>query len=405
MKNERSLSGRTKLLYENDAYIKEFEATVLSVTPFAELLRGKESKIKDKEKLSAVELDQTAFFPEGGGQPCDLGTIGDAAVFDVFKENGIVYHVTDRMFSAGSKVQGKMDFTKRYSRMQNHSGEHLISGLIHSLYGYDNVGFHLTDECVTVDVNGTLTAEDFDRIETLANRAVYENRNISACYLNDPDEMEYRSKIDLDEEIRVIVIDGYDACACCAPHVKTTGEIGVVKIIDVMNHRGGMRFTMLCGQAAYELLKQVFVQNREIMSLLSARREDCASAVKLKLEQMAEQHETEILLKNEITGLYLSELDESSIFFTDTLDDIQTRKIINESVLKKDGIVAGFMKQEKDRYRYIIGKNENCSISLKKLAKDLNEKFSGRGGGSEKMVQGSVTGTEQDLEEFLNSYQ
>ena len=325
-----------------------------------------------------------------------------ATVFDVCKENGCLYHITDQDFSIGDLVHCSIDFSTRYRRMQNHSGEHLVSGLIHSLYGYDNVGFHLTDECVTVDVNGVLKQEDFDKIERMANRAIYENRSIQAFYLHDPDEMEYRSKLDLDEEIRVIVIDGYDACACCAPHVLTTGEIGCIKIVDVMNHRGGMRFTMLCGETCYELLKLLFDQNKEIMNLLSAKRENCATAVQLKLEQMNAQHLKEIQLKDEITKLYLKELADSPVFFTETLDEVQTRNIINASVATKlDAVVAGFMKQSSNQYRYIIGKSKDCSYSLKECAVMLNQLFHGRGGGSEKMVQGSVSASEKNSEIFL----
>ena len=404
MKNERTLSGRTKLLYEQDSYIHTFEATVIDCKAFSSFARSKEINITDKDNslLYAIELNQTAFFPEGGGQCSDTGYLNESPVYDVFKEDGRVYHVTDCSYELDETVSCRLDFEKRYSNMQNHSGEHLVCGLINKLYGFDNVGFHLSGDLITVDVNGVLTAEDFDRIELLANQAIYENRSITSVYPEESDYFEYRSKIDLEEEIRVVVIEGYDACACCAPHVKSTGEIGIIKIIDFMNHRGGMRFSLKCGRLAYLELKQIYNQNKEIMGMLSSKRSECAEAVARQCVQAKESHEREIQLKKEIVNLYLKTLKDENIFFSSTLDDVQVRTIVNETVKTTSGIVAGFIEQSDNSYRYIISKSEDCDIDLKQFAKDMNLALNGRGGGSDKMIQGSVVASNKEIKAFLS---
>lgn len=386
MKNERTLSNRTKALYESDSYLQSFQATVIDC-------------IK-RESFYAIELDQTAFFPEGGGQCSDTGLINQEKVLDVQKEEGRIYHITNTEFQPGEVVSCQLDFEKRYHNMQNHSGEHLVCGLIYKLYGYENVGFHLSNDIITVDIDGVLNAEDFDKIETLANEAIYENKAIYAVYPDENDTISYRSKLDL-EEVRVIIIDDYDACACCAPHVKQTGEIGIIKILDYMNHRGGMRFTLKCGKHAYLELKNVFQQNKEIMGMLSSKREKCAEAVMKQCEQAKESRERETLLKKEIVQLYLKTLTDEHLFFSNTLDDIQVRAIINETVKTANGIVAGFMEQPDHSYRYIIGKSFECNTDLKLLAKKLNQEFQGRGGGSDMMIQGSLVASSDEIKSFF----
>lgn len=202
------ISGK---LYENDSYMKKFTAVVLNCIPDGDYFQ--------------VVTDKSAFFPEGGGQNADTGFLGDARVLDVQEKDGIVYHKTDRPLEPGTDVEGEIDWEKRFSNMQQHSGEHIVSGIVHRKYGYDNVGFHLGDENVTLDFNGPLTKEDLSQIERDANRAVFENRAITVSY---PSKdalalLTYRSKIEIDGQVRIVTVDGYDVCACCAPHVARTG--------------------------------------------------------------------------------------------------------------------------------------------------------------------------------------
>lgn len=405
MNNKRVTNGLTEVLYEDDAYVKECSAKVLDCKEIVK-------KVDDREEvLYGIVLDKTVFFPEGGGQPADKGVIQGQEVLDVQKDAGVIYHYVKNPFAIGEEVSAQIDFAVRYRRMQNHSGEHLFCGLLHKLYGFENVGFHMSEDCVTVDVNGSLAAEDFDKLEVLANEGIRENAPITAVYPDAPEEMEYRSKLDLKEDIRVVVIEGYDACACCAPHVKSTAEIGLIKVMDFMSHRGGTRFTLKCGADAVDDYRILHGEIAQIMRLFSAKREECHMAAGRISEQLKQQQETITELKRQITALHAEKLYTSvknnggrkaELIFDETLDDMQMRTLINEGVTIVPGLVAGFMGNDGAGYRYIIGKNETVEEpDLRNIAKELNTALKGRGGGSIKMIQGSVSATRKEIEVFF----
>lgn len=435
MNNKRINNGITEVLYEDNAYAKECVAGVLECR---EVIRQTDDK---EEKLYGIVLDKTVFFPEGGGQPADEGvlcivkdrkeeTAGKAGaigkeetdlsslevvkelpVADVQKEDGVILHYVKEPLAEGTKVQAKLDFALRYERMQNHSGEHLFCGLIHKLYGYENVGFHMSKDCVIVDVNGSLSAEDFAKLERFANEGVDANREIKAVYPEQPDELEYRSKLELTEDIRVVLIEDYDACACCAPHVQRTGEIGLIKVMDFMSHRGGTRFTLKCGKWAREDYGILHEEITQMMRLFSAKREECHLAAARVSEQLKDQHETITVLKRQITALHMDKMHEAvhnhpdktvHMIFDEALDEVQMRTLINEGVTIVPGLVAGFMGQDGAGYRYIIGKNESVEEpDLRAFVKEMNAALNGRGGGSVKMIQGSVAASREEIEAFL----
>ena len=435
MNNKRINNGITEVLYEDNAYVKECVAKVLECR---EILRETDGT---EERLYGIVLDKTVFFPEGGGQPADEGSlcvvkdskeesvdkavvigkgeedllfleiVKELPVADVQKEDGVILHYVKEPLEAGDQVVAKLDFTLRYERMQNHSGEHLFCGLIHKLYGYENVGFHMSKDSLTVDVNGSLSAEDFAKLEKLANEGVDANVEIKTVYPEHPDELEYRSKLELTEDIRVVMIDGYDACACCAPHVAKTGEIGLIKVMDFMSHRGGTRFTLKCGKWAREDYGILHEEIGQMMRLFSAKREECHLAAARVSEQMKSQHETIMLLKKQITDLHMDKMHEAvrnhpektiHIIFDEALDEVQMRTLVNEGVIVVPGLVAGFMGKEGDGYRYIIGKNESVEDpDLRTFAKEMNAALNGRGGGSVKMIQGSVVASRKEIEEFM----
>lgn len=435
MNNKRVNNGITEVLYEDNAYAKECVAKVLECRKVVRQTDGKE------ETFYGIVLDKTVFFPEGGGQPADEGTLcvvadnkegsadktgaigkGEEDLFsletvkelpvtDIQKEDGVILHYVKEPLVAGMKVVAKLDFALRYERMQNHSGEHLFCGLIHKLYGYENVGFHMSKDCVTVDVNGSLSAEDFAKLEKLANEGVDANAEIKAVYPDNPDELEYRSKLELTEDIRVVLIDGYDACACCAPHVAKTGEIGLIKVMDFMSHRGGTRFTLKCGKWAREDYDILHEEIGQMMRLFSAKREECHLAATRVSEQLKSQHETITLLKKQITDLHMNKMHEAvrnhpdktlHMIFDEALDEVQMRTLINEGVTVVPGLVAGFMGKDGEGYRYIIGKNESVEEpDLRSFAKEMNAALNGRGGGSVKMIQGSVAAGRVEIEAFL----
>ncbi len=406
MRNQRANQGITQAIYEEDAYAAECRASVLECK---EMTR----KINNQDELFyGLVLDKTVFFPEGGGQPWDEGLIAEQKVYYVGEEDGKIYHYVKEPLVSGTEVDVVIDFGIRYRRMQNHSGEHLFCGLIHKLYGYENVGFHMSGNLITVDVNGSLSAEDFDKLEILANDGVRANASITAVFPETPDELEYRSKLDLTEDIRVVLIEGYDACACCAPHVKSTAEIGMIKVVDYMSHRGGTRFTLKCGGDAFDDYKMLHEEIAQIIPLFSSKREECHLAAARVSEQLKSQQETIQLLKRQITALHMDKLHASvagnpngkaELIFDEALDDVQMRTLINEGVTIVPGLVAGFIGKDGEGYRYIIGKNEQVAEpDLREFAKRLNAELNGRGGGSVKMIQGSVMASRKEIELFMN---
>lgn len=228
----------TEKLYDSDSYLKEFTATVLDSYP-------------SQEGYITV-LDKTAFFPEGGGQPSDTGNLDGVKVYDVRINDGIIYHYTTEQLTKGQVVKGEINFERRFDFMQQHSAEHIVSGVAHKLYGCENVGFHLSEDIVTLDFDKPLKNDDIRKIELLANEAVYKNAQIK-CYYPSSEELkqiDYRSKKEIEDDIRIVEIEGLDFCACCAPHVKFTGEIGLIKLLGVEKLRGGVRLEMKAGRRA-----------------------------------------------------------------------------------------------------------------------------------------------------------
>lgn len=376
----------TKKLYDIDSHLSEFEAKVIKV-----------------EGNSAV-LDKTAFFPEGGGQLCDTGIIGNANVTDVQIINDEIIHITDVPLKLGEKYNCQIDWNKRFARMQNHSGEHIVSGIIHKLYGYDNVGFHMGDE-VTVDFNGELSNKQLTEIELLANEAVYKNVKIIAEY---PDKktlsaLEYRSKLELTDNVRIVTIEGYDKCACCAPHVSQSGEIGMIKILSSMRHRGGTRITMLCGSDAlrdsvikYDNLAQIAVK-------LSAKQNEaaevfekfCDENTELKIK-LAKLRKDLIKLKSES----VSPVGKNIILFEDGMNMPDLRTLVLDSAKNCSGFCAGFSGNDNDGYIYAIA---SFNIKLREKSKSINSVLCGKGGGSDELIQGSLKSTKSQIENFLHS--
>ena len=382
----------TKKLYDEDSHLSEFEAVVLSCVPAGEHWH--------------VVLDRTAFFPEGGGQSADTGLLNDVHVLDVQEVQGEILHTTDAPLRTGDIVQGELDWPKRFRRMQAHSGEHIISGLVHARLGYRNVGFHLGDDAVTMDYDGELTQEDTAAIEFLANYAVWEDVAVAAEYPS-PEElqrMEYRSKLALTENVRIVTIEGYDVCACCAPHVSHTGEIGAIKIIDRMRHRGGTRLTMLCGVDAMQQYRSLFDEAAALSNLLSVPKDQLVPAVeRLFAERDALQRQLSAR-EEKLNALRLQSLPTGvkNIVVIDTFDDPDAmRELVNAGMERCTGVCAAFSGDDTQGYRYIIGSQ---SIDLRARAKEINSALNGRGGGRPTMIQGSCSANEKQIRQFFDDF-
>ncbi len=378
-------------LYYKDSHINEFKAVV---TLFGE----------DNGRMYA-ELDRTAFFPEGGGQLADTGVIGEVRVLDVQEKEGRILHYIADALEVGQEYDCAIDWEQRFRRMQNHSGEHIVSGITHTRFGYDNVGFHMGDDYVTLDFNGELTAGDVAELELAANRAVWENVAISTEFPNEEalKTLEYRSKLELSGEVRIVTIEGYDKCACCAPHVKRTGEIGVIKLVDFMKHRGGMRLTMRCGIDAYKDYAEKQQSAAEISALLSAKRSDIYPAVKKIFDELQEERYKSAELKKSMLAAEAAKLEYTEgnlcFFYPEEFDSASLRSLVNEAVKRCGGIAAAFSGTDEDGYNYVIG---STSADLRAKAKEINSAIDGRGGGRPEMIQGSAKATRAVIEKFFN---
>lgn len=382
----------TEKLYYADSHMKEFTARVTSC--------------EHDGKRWCVTLDRTAFFPEGGGQAADSGYIGDVRVFDVHEKDRKILHYTENEIPVNAEYHCKIDWDQRFRRMQNHSGEHIVSGIVNKRFGYDNVGFHLAEDYVTLDFNGELTAEELASVELAANKAVWENVNIITEF-PEPEalkNLEYRSKLDLTEDVRIVTIEGYDKCACCAPHVSRTGEIGIIKLIDIMKHRGGVRVTMLCGIDAYKDYAQKQDSAAEISALLSAKRSDIAIAVKKFYDELQNEKYQSAELKKTIlkeAGEKLETIEGNYCFFYTSAFDINSlRTLVNEAMKRCGGIAAAFSGNDETGYNYVMG---SAHIDLRAKSKEINAAISGRGGGSPEMIQGSAKAARADIEKYFIS--
>lgn len=379
----------TVKLYENDSYIKEFDATVI----FCEKC----------EKGYLVVLDKTAFFPEGGGQQADKGTINDANVLDVQIKDEVVTHLTDKEFNAYDTVCCKIDWETRFARMQNHTGEHLISGIIHSLFGYDNLGFHMSEKTFTLDPSGILSDEDIKKVELIANKAIYENRKITVSFptSDEIDAIDYRSKLDLKDGVRLVNIENYDTCACCAPHVSRTGEIGIVKIIDYIQYKGGMRLTAVCGINAFLDYSTLHDENKELMHLLSSSRDKVNEFVKRDHDVIGAQKAQINMLKSQLasSNLDVVTVGTTRLGFTKDASFDDMRALVNDELDNAEKI-AFFSENEDGSYSYVVAsKNQD----IRDLVKALNEKFSGKGGGRPNYAQGKINAEKDSILKFFEA--
>lgn len=381
----------TEQLYYQDSYIKDFEAVVLSCIP-------------NGNHFEAV-LDRTAFFPEGGGQCADTGVLHienrEIQVFDVQERNGEIIHFIDKEILPGQIVIGELDFQERFSKMQQHTGEHIISGIVHRRFGYENVGFHLGKEEVTMDYDGPLTPEELRSIEYEANQVVAENREIRA-YFPGTEELEkipYRSKKELQGKIRIVEIQDCDICACCAPHVKTTGNVGLIKITNAIRYKGGMRLWITCGMRALEDYNQKEASVVQISNMLSAKQQEVTDAVKRLTEEIQQLKEKAAKMQERLVMGYLESekvvLKENPnanlLLFEKELDAMAMRNFVNAGMELTKGVCGAFVGDEKQGFRYVLG----SSGDIREIGKKLNAAFQGKGGGKPPMIQGSLVGEEE----------
>ena len=416
-------------LYDQNAYAVEF---------ISEVMQAELTTWNDEEVFEFV-LEKTSFFPEQGGQTSDTGMFYDTdteneyEVFHAYIKDDTVYHLARlvvkpietkkkkkieeepevidlKSVKLPKRIIGRINWDERFDKMQQHSGEHLVSGTVHRLFGYDNVGFALTKDNVTLDFNGKFTDEDILEIEKTVNRAVFENFKVNV-FFPDEDELkkiQYRSKKELTGRIRLVEFPGYDICACCAPHVHSTGEIGLIKIVSAEHFKGGTRMSIKCGYRALKDYSSLLDSVKGISRLLSVTKEDVLPAVeKLNKDQRDVRFELAGLKAKTLDDAFVKAVESNDrahnnpIMFTSFVDAAIIRKSINNVIDRTDGYCGVFYSTEKEGYSYIIGSNvKDCTV----LASALKERFDAKGGGNKSMIQGNIVATEDDIKEFLKGY-
>lgn len=380
----------TEKLFYNDVRKAEFEATVVSC-------------VKNKDRYEVV-LDGTYFYPEGGGQPADHGKIDDANVFDVHDKDNEVVHYCDKEVECGKKVKAWVDMERRHRLMQQHSGEHIVSGLIHKHFGYDNVGFHMGSDCITIDFNGPLTSDDLKLVEKEANEAIYRNFDTNIFYPS-PEELEkleYRSKKALEGDVRIVNFKDCDTCACCGLHVVKSGEIGIIKITGSQNYKGGTRVTMLAGKQAREdyAVKDSIVHG--ISNLLSAKPYETKEAVERLMKERNEIKEQLVAAKKQIFELKRDSVrdDETcAVFFEENMEPFELR-LFTEMLLEKVPSAAVFSGNDEEGYKYAVG---STKTDMSAFIKEANKALGGRGGGRGNIMQGAFTASRDETERYIRN--
>ena len=378
---------QTEKLYYQDSHIRTFQAQVVSCTP------GKHG--------CDVVLDRTCFYPEGGGQPGDTGFLSGVRVTDTHERGDEIVHFCAQPLAVGQTVEGRIDYDRRFSFMQLHSGEHILSGVIHRRFGYENVGFHMGAEMTTIDFSGMLTLDDLRQIEREANEAVWRNLPVEISW---PDAetlktIPYRSKKELTGEVRIVTFPGVDICACCGTHVARTGEIGLIKIFSCQKFHDGVRLELLCGERAYSHVCTLVEQNRQNSVLLSAKAPQTAAAVQRLLDEQAQLKLRCVQLERRV----IAEKKErfcgagNVLLFESGLSPDALRLLTTEIMACCGGRCAVFT-QSAQGYQYYIGQENG---SLRELTLRMNAALRGRGGGKPNFVQGSVQADEAEIRAFF----
>ena len=382
----------TQRLYESAPYLKQFNASVLSCQA-------------DGAGRFAAVLDRTAFYPEGGGQPGDTGLLGGVRVLDTREKDGEIRHLLAAPLEKGAWVTGVLDWRRRFSNMQRHTAEHILSGLARRLYGAENVCFHMGREATTMDFSVPLSAEETARLELLANRAAAQDLPVEILY---PAREElagfaYRSKKEIAGQVRLVRIGEVDLCACCGVHAARTGEVGLIKIVSAQRYKGGVRIGMLCGEQALDDYRRKQEENAKISALLSAKPGELAAAA----ERLKEENRS---LRLQYDGLLLASLRRKAasagrsgpvlVCFEDGLSPDLCRQYCLMLLEAHGGTAAAFSPGADGRMNYALA---SADADLRELSKRMNAALAGRGGGKPGLVQGSLEAGREEIEAFFSA--
>ncbi len=380
----------TKPLYYEDCHLQTFTAQVTDCRPARDGW--------------AVTLNATAFYPEGGGQSYDTGTLGSVRVLAVQEVAGEILHLCDGPLAVGAEVTGTIDYAPRFQRMQDHTGEHILSGLIHRRFGYHNVGFHMGKDAVTIDFDGWIPPEALWELEQEANRLIWQNLKVKT-WIPSPEELEtltYRSKKPLDWPVRIVQIPGADCCACCGVHVAATGEVGLLKILNWVKFHQGIRLEILCGQAALDHLRAVYEQNRQVSQALSVPVLETGAGAQRLVQTLGEE-------KYKVAQLRLSHFRHIAAGFAGAANVLHFEaglsggelRSLAEAISQTCTGFAAVLSGEDGAWRYCLAQPGG---DLRPLGKALTAALKGKGGGKPEFQQGSLAGTKAEIEDFFSRY-
>ena len=376
-------------LYEANSFLTSFDAVV-------------ESCVQGKKGYDII-LNQTAFYPEGGGQPYDTGILGGVRVLEVHNRDGRVVHTCDGALEAGAAVSGEIDWERRFDLMQQHSGEHIVSGMAHAKWGCDNVGFHLGSDVVTIDLNVLLTPEQLQELEADVNRYLWEDHPIEIAYPSrkELETIDYRSKKELTGQVRIVTFPGADCCACCGTHVRSSGQVGLVKLLSMEKFREGVRIQLVCGGRALGYFSALQAQNAQVSHLLSAKVFETGTAVERLMEEAAALKARCAAMEDAAFARLAEEHRGKGdvLLFEDGLSPDSLRRLCDAVLHTCGGRCACFSGTEEAGYKYAIGQ---LGGQLRELTKQLNQALSGRGGGKPDFVQGSVQASQTEIRAFFN---
>ena len=382
----------TKKLYYEDSHLRCFSARVTGCT--------------ETEKGWEVTLDATAFYPEGGGQACDLGKLNGIAVTDVRERGDEVIHLCTQALAVGTEVEGILDYDRRFDLMQQHTGEHIVSGVIHRRYGYHNTGFHIGADVIQIDFDGVVPAEDLADIELEVNRAIWQNIPVE-CWYPGPEELPnvfYRTKKALPWPVRIVRVPGFDSCACCGVHVQRTGAIGLVKLFTVMGLRGGSRIELACGGRALAMLNAAFDQNRQVSQAFSAKISETGAAARKMNEALAAEKFRAVALQRKLfRGIAESYVNSGGVVhFEADLEPALVRELADMIADTCGGTAAVFSGTDEAGYSFCLVTRDG---DLRTLGKALTQSLGGRGGGKPNFQQGRVNAAEAQIRAFFEENQ
>lgn len=373
-------------LYYKNNYLTEFETIVKDC-------------IEENGKIKII-LNNTAFYPEGGGQPADTGFINDVKVLDVQEKAGIIYHIVDKKIETGSNVKCKINFEERLNNMQSHTAEHIVSGLICRKFNSTNVGFHIGKDFVTMDFNVTINEENLREIEKEVNHAVYKNIPviINTYSKEEAKNLNYRSKKELDEDIRIVEIPGYDICACCGIHVNTTGEIGLIKLLKVEKYKSGVRIYMLVGDKALSDYTDKYNQINKISTLLSLKLDEVYDGVLHQLEEIEKLKKDKSDLKNAIFENEISVFEKQKNLILEKENmEMNDMKNYCMKLKSKASNISGIISNGKFIFM-------SDTVNLKEVLQTLKENIDIKGGGNNQLIQGQVNGNFDKIKEIINKF-